>query len=435
MIWAMVVLSCGLPGCRGAGTASQAASRAEVPGPGLFSPWRSYRSVRSAGPTADTQRRWVAVAEPKGRLRVWSLGEDAALRDLLLDTGDSFTLRNLAWCGDLLLYTGWEGRVDLHDLDMFPPPEGMTAYLAERSRSLAWHPLTHSTGDGVPGGFWVALADPPGKRLVVFDRLSQIELREREGDNFARIFSMPGFELKQELELRLGDKTHPEIGSSGWLLGWHPVEDGFYAVSKCLSPLAPHDPMEIPFPLLLFIDSSGNVRRLSGNKDPRLAQTHRHGIRAISLIEDGTAVAGKVEHWQGGSGIAVYDLDGLRREYPFGVYRPFPPKLMEVAPWWQFIICTPDGRRALYQELPYYTPHADREMRRWVYLWDLEKETYEPVVHMKEIEECYGWLSDTALLVGARAEVLPAPIEEADHRDYGVLHLLRPEHDTPPAGE
>jgi len=174
--------------------------------------------------------------------------------------------------------------------------------------------------------------------------------------------------------------------------------------------------------MLLFVGADGSVRNLSGDKDPRLAYTSQHAVPAISLVEDGEAVAGFVEHWQGGSGVALYDLGGLRREYRFGVHDPFPPKLREVGPGWQFIICTRDGKRALFQERP--DPRGrdrDRTGPWWVYTWDLEKQTYEPIAQMSEIEYCFGWLSDTALIVGAQAQDAHAAAQGLC--DYGVLHL------------
>ncbi len=427
---------CAAGGCKAGEIAAGPGETASQAATGMFVPWSPYESVWAMDFYVDGGRRWLAGVERGGRVQVWSMTRDYGLGDMLLDSEPrGFTLQRCAWCGDKLLYGKYEGLIDLDYLEKHPPPEGVYEYCAQRFRSVAWDPETDDEQPGVPGGFRAAAGDGEGKHLIAFNPPYE-EQPERPDENLARIYQMPGLRLQSEPKLRFGGSVGTGAGSLPWLVGWHPQEDGFYAVAQWLAPISPADPTSFPTALLVFVDADGEIEQLTGPEEPRLRKTGAGEVPAVTPVMERTAVAAMIQHWGGNTGIAVYDRHGLLREYLFSVRASFPPKLAEVSPWWRFIACAPDGRHALFQETrDQNNPDDDRNGSWWVCLWDLEKETHQPIVQMNEITNCFGWLSDTALVVGARAERLPPEASNDELRDYGVLHLTDPEAKAEPGAD
>jgi hypothetical protein len=430
-IWAMVVVSCGLSGCL---RADPKTAGPTVP-LGSFVPWPAYESAPEVVPRPDAGARWVAFAEREQRLRVWALSDAFALGGLLFDSNArGVTVAHHAWCGSTLLYCGWVGKVDFGQLDMEPPAEGRAAYLAARACSLAWDPVTGDEGRGVPAGFRVAVANRAGSKLVVGGGEISIDTALAAGENLLRILRMPGFELVSAKPFDLGGTLRDDAWAAVSILGWD--EEGFYAIGEAVGPMDPGH-YEVPLPVLLFADSSGSVHHLTEVRGLRLAGGHAHRPPVACLLHDGSGVAARVVEWASGrAGVAVYDRSGLLREYRFSVRHAFPPKLTEVSPWWRLIVCTRDGKHALFQETrDARDPQDHRDGPWWVYLWDLEQETYKAIVQMNEIYYCFDWLSDTALVVGTRAETVPPEATSDELYDYGVLHLPKPDRGTALDGE
>jgi hypothetical protein len=354
---------------------------------------------------------------------------------LLFDSNArAVTVAHHAWCGTTLLYCGWLGKVDFGQLDMEPPAEGRAAYLAARACSLAWDPVTGDEGRGVPAGFRVAVANGAASKLIVGGGEVSTDTALAPGEDLLRILRMPGFELVSAKPVDLGGALRDHPGAAVSILGWN--EEGFYAIGQTRgAPVPGH--YDVPLPVLLFADSSGSVHHLTHVPGLRLAGGQARLPPAACLLHGGSGVAASVVEWASGrAGVAIYDRSGLLREYRFSVRHAFPPKLTEVSPWWRLIVCTRDGKHALFQETrDARDPQDDRDGPWWVYLWDLEQETYKAIVQMNEIHYCFDWVSDTALIVGARAEAIPPDATTAELYDYGVLHLTEPARETAPDGE
>ena len=85
-------------------------------------------------------------------------------------------------------------------------------------------------------------------------------------------------------------------------------------------------------------------------------------------------------------------------------------------------MCAPDGKRALFQQRPTWDDDPSNDASLQVWCWDLEADEGFLVTSMLEIDQCFGWLSDNALIVGA---VRPRGKTGRKSHDYGVLRLRK----------
>ncbi len=385
-------------------------------------------------PMLSPNGEWVALREggDEPHVEVWQLGDDGSLAERLFNshTVEGRPLEQCAtWCGDLLVYSRVTGVSNFHELDMNAPPEGHYNFLAANSATVAYDPRTGVERRVADEMFYALLGDASGRRLIGFNPVTQYA---RGGTvpgahcSTARKYLMPEGIVQSTRVLRLGG----HIMSRGFPrpLWWVPPPGGFYVLDERATDPRRDGLKLLSRKMLMYVSEEGEVSDVSDEKGDAMLWPYGGGplLPALSPVDRGARVASFLHKSGSRYGLGVFGPDGMIRRHDYGTVRwAFPKALAEIGTYWSPISCAPDGKRALFQQRRTWDDDPSNDTSLQVWCWDVEADEGFLVTSMLEIDQCFGWLSDDALVVAATCVGDDGRRPTGDY-DYGVLHLHKP---------
>jgi hypothetical protein len=382
--------------------------------PGHYTEWPQLRPLCPCWVKLDPGRRWVAAANPRGRMQVWQLTEDHALGQLLGDTqGAGFGVEQCEWAGDHLFYCGIEG---IEDLEAFygDPPRNIVEYMQEHTKLFAWDAETKRR-QPVTTGYMThtLLGSPSGDKLALFKYRGGLDLS-------AEVYSVPDFSLMHSFPLGLEAAYRNYVPCY-----WSDDERYVYALAETRA-----EPPQQPWQVLVRTGLDGSTQSLSNATDVRLwgrggmsvtrpTEVLGLGVLNLSPVEGRRFMACTLAPAGAGPGpfrLGFFDATGLVADYPLDAQWDFGPReLRKGRAFMNTVTITPDGQRLILQELP--SAGGTRDV--WVWAWNYKTRDAQRLVQMPPIDTVFAWIGEEDLVVRAG----PPEGEEYYVRTYGVLHV------------
>ncbi len=383
---------------------------------GAFYAWPPYTDT-GAGYTDNTyvfkpspNGKWIAVTGTEGTdwrvFAIWEIGPSGALAERLPDPfPEGHGVLAFAWCGERLVFCEGRGFGRLSTLE------------DERNMATAnlvvYDPATRSVVKRSPGLAFFMAGDLGGERLTAIGM--------GEAGEATVVFRLPDLERIAEppISREVGKNT---TRSTPWPLGWAGTGSGWYALEDRVTT---RRGMKSRGQMLSFWTTEGKSHDLG-----EMWSVYRPAARpwqppVPTLLEDSAGVIGILEPLDAMPSVRVLRHDAPPKSYDLYPGETLPEKLNALLRrgGYRFITGAPDGRRAILQERL-----RDKEGRSStgpssVWCTDLERKTAFEVTTIGAIDQCFGWLSDDALIVRVAR---PRGKAGRTSHDYGVLHLRKP---------
>ncbi len=389
---------------------------------GEFVSWRPFSPVTSRilAARADQSRTWLAILRRDGNqvsFRVYALSEDCSVRDNgVSPAADGYGVFDFAWCGERLVFVEAPGLDRLVDIE---------ANIAAHSQTVVWDPETGRREAAIQEGFTAILPHPVERLIAGFSPMSRLAEASVDGTfrTLVQTRALPDLSVVREAQTPF---AQPMTGSFGipWPVCWSPDAGGWFILKRVIRHRRHGGPEFVG--VLEFVSQSGMVTELGETGNALVRMSTPTAIPTLCPINGGRCVAGYVERAEGKDAIVVYGPDGPVRTYELGAWGRglgAPLKLARKSRGWRFIVCAPDGKRALFQQRRIWDDDPSNDASLQVWCWDLEADEGFLVTEMPEITQCFGWVSEGAVIVGSAAE--PAGQHAGGHQ-YGVLHLRKP---------
>ena len=383
-------------------------------------PWAEYRNSRGGGIRIDSKCRWVAIGQGRGRLRVHRLLPTYELGPASLYGGDqAFYVFSYAWVGDWLVYSGArriapELLGDPRDVDT--PSLWPTEYLAKEGRCIAWNPETGEQVELARKAFSRLLADTDEGRVVGFYELPSPP-DEAENKHTAAILTVP--EGRTVATFMFANGEPPDGWTPPRPLGWDSAAGGFLAVGSVKGLATPASEFKTDVAVPIFVNADGQVTDLRSPDREQVRLLLSREVPAPTLVDSGRHMAALVRTARGTYGVAVYSPEKREAWYPFSVRLPQPKELAEYGDMWGFLVCTPDGRGALFQRELERKPSEDPEATpQPVYHYDFASHECRLVCELTEVRQVFEWLPGPILPAAVAAQGMTL---FASRQDLGLI--------------
>ncbi|MCS7277973.1 MAG: hypothetical protein NZ531_03900 [Aquificaceae bacterium] len=369
--------------------------------------------------------RFVATLErgDMSWVSVWKVKESGELDTKVYSTkGREFFVQDIEWVGRYLLILVLDGVKTIADLHEVKSDE----YLCQHSRILIWDSEHGKESDFLKGDFQLMFAYQKRKVLLFHRRQHK---KEHIGQCRVSIYLVPQGTLITHFRLELNyDPADPLIREGRYPLFWCPDGKRFWMIDE-YSEVRP-EIGTLSVPILRVIDLNGESKIISGEprkrwlivKDcPLLVRECPDGYDDIrgtnhlaiygppAVLVSGKLCGVAMAGWNKLRSIGFFNENGLVKEIPLERKRFEPLKLSLNKlgiKHCEIKAIAPDGHRLVLQELreekkgvvedAFEVPFGEK---RWILVWDMKAQTLKQVALTGWIDEVYGWLDSSRLVV------------------------------------
>ncbi|MEM2368573.1 MAG: hypothetical protein QXQ50_10115 [Candidatus Bathyarchaeia archaeon] len=375
--------------------------------------------------------RFVAALE-KGNMSwvsVWKVNDSLELDAKVYSTeGREFFVQDIEWVGHYLLILVLDGVKTIDETDIIG-----YGYYCEHSRILIWDSECGIESDFLKGDFGLMFAHHKRRSVLLFHR-RDFNKKEHVGECRVSLYSVPQGKLIKHFKLILNhDPYDPEwsLGFGGYPLFWCPDGERFWMTDEYSE--SNFEVGTIHVPILRVVDLEGKSKIISGEprkkwlivkKAPFFVQECRKGYddvkgtsylamyRPPAVLVDGKLCGVGAAGWYKLRSICFFNEEGLVKEIPLERKRfeSLRRSLERIGiKYCEIKALSPDGHRLLLQELKekekgvvedaFEIPFGEK---RWVLVWDMETQILRHVLLIGSIDEVYGWVDSSRLIVRAR---------------------------------